>query len=78
MSARFNQPCESQSTNLKREPYRPSFTANHVFSVPPNVSFEISDLTQTWTFTHKFDFIFSRMMTGAFGDWPSIIQQYYE
>ncbi|EFX06460.1 methyltransferase type 12 [Grosmannia clavigera kw1407] len=42
--------------------------------VPPNVSFEIDDLEKEWTWTKKFDFIFSRMMLGCFENLPAIIK----
>ncbi|KPM45612.1 hypothetical protein AK830_g936 [Neonectria ditissima] len=33
--------------------------------VPPNLSFQIDDLEEPWTFHPKFDFIYSRMMTAS-------------
>lgn len=47
-------------------------------SVPPNVEFEIDDLEEPWTFNKKFDFIYARMMTGSFSDWPRFFEQSYE
>ncbi|KAL3424766.1 methyltransferase domain-containing protein [Phlyctema vagabunda] len=47
-------------------------------SVPPNLRFQIDDLEETWTFTNKFDFIYSRMMTGSFSDWPLVLNQAYQ
>ncbi|KAK3358186.1 S-adenosyl-L-methionine-dependent methyltransferase [Lasiosphaeria hispida] len=46
--------------------------------VPPNVRFQIDDLEEPWTFTTKFDFIYSRMMTAALADWPRFFQQAYD
>lgn len=46
--------------------------------VPPNCSFEIDDLEKEWTWTKKFDFIFSRMMTGSFADNRSIVQKAFD
>ncbi|KAH7169999.1 S-adenosyl-L-methionine-dependent methyltransferase [Dactylonectria macrodidyma] len=46
--------------------------------VPPNLSFQVDDLEAPWTFTSKFDFIYSRMMTAAFADWPRFFEQAYE
>lgn len=77
MSVRYNQYCESQINNPERI-QQVFLRSDDILSVPPNVTFEVADLTQTWVFTHKFDFIFSRMMTGAFGDWKRVIQEYYK
>jgi SAM-dependent methyltransferase len=46
--------------------------------VAPNVQFEVDDLEEPWTFSHKFDFIHSRMMTGSFRDWPRFFEQSLE
>lgn len=46
--------------------------------VPPNCFFEIDDLEKEWTWNKKFDFIFSRMMTGSFADNESIVRKVYE
>lgn len=47
-------------------------------SVPPNVSFYIDDLEDEWSFSYKFDFIYSRMLTASISDWPKFLQQSYE
>ncbi|KAH7121918.1 S-adenosyl-L-methionine-dependent methyltransferase [Dactylonectria estremocensis] len=46
--------------------------------VPPNLNFQVDDLEEPWAFQGKFDFIYSRMMTAAFADWPHFFQQSYE
>lgn len=46
--------------------------------VPPNLRFEIDDLEEPWTFSSKFDYIHSMMMTGAFRDWQNFYQQAYD
>lgn len=46
--------------------------------VPPNVVFQVDDLEEPWTFTNKFDFIYSRMMSGAFANWPLFFKQSFE
>lgn len=46
--------------------------------VPPNLTFQIDDLEETWTWDTKFDFIYSRMMTSSFADWPRFFQQCYD
>jgi len=51
---------------------------DNLHSVPPNVKFEIDDMEKPWTYTTKFDFIFSRMMTGSFSDWGVYLKQCFE
>lgn len=46
--------------------------------VPPNVSFEVDDVEEPWTFHPKFDLIHSRMMTGSFANWPKFFEQAFE
>ncbi|KAL2060667.1 hypothetical protein VTL71DRAFT_9308 [Oculimacula yallundae] len=46
--------------------------------VPPNASFEIDDLEEPWSFSEKFDYIHSRMMTGSFAHWPKFFEQAFE
>lgn len=40
-------------------------------SLPPNLTFQIDDLEEHWDFTHTFDFIYSRTMTGSISKWPA-------
>jgi hypothetical protein len=42
------------------------------------VVFYVEDLEDAWTFQDKFDFIFSRAMTGSIGDWPKFFSQSFE
>ncbi|KAH8168458.1 methyltransferase domain-containing protein [Sarocladium implicatum] len=58
-------------TGIDLSPIQPSF-------VPPNVSFYVDDLEDEWTFETKFDFIFSRFMTGSIRDWPRYMKQCYD
>lgn len=44
-------------------------------SIPANVMFEIDDAEAEWTYAEKFDFIYARMMLGAFKDWPRFFEQ---
>lgn len=44
-------------------------------SVPPNLTFEVDDLEEPWTFPNKFDFVFARMMVGSFADFPKFFEQ---
>ncbi|KAF4970772.1 hypothetical protein FZEAL_9975 [Fusarium zealandicum] len=46
--------------------------------VPPNLSFQVDDLEEPWTFSTKFDFIYSRMMTASFADWPGFFSKCYD
>ncbi|PMD22736.1 S-adenosyl-L-methionine-dependent methyltransferase [Hyaloscypha hepaticicola] len=52
-------------------PIQPSF-------VPPNVRFEVDDAEKPWSYAKEFDFIFSRMMTGSFGNWRAYIQECFD
>lgn len=62
---------EAHVLGIDLSPIQPLF-------VPPNVSFEIDDLEEPWTFSDKFDFIYSRMMTSSFADWPRFFGQSFE
>ncbi|KAH7124760.1 S-adenosyl-L-methionine-dependent methyltransferase [Dactylonectria macrodidyma] len=62
---------ECQVTGIDLSPIQPPF-------VPPNVSFYVDDLEDDWTFSTKFDFIFSRFMTGSIRNWPRYLKQCYE
>lgn len=59
---------ETKVLGIDLSPIQPTFT-------PPNVSFQIDDAEEQWTYSHKFDFIYSRMMTASFADWPKFFQQ---
>lgn len=43
--------------------------------VPPNVSFEVDDAREEWTYSKPFDFIHIRGLTGAFSDWHAIYSE---
>jgi SAM-dependent methyltransferase len=62
---------EAHVLGIDFSPIQPSF-------VPPNVSFQIDDLEEPWTFADKFDFIYSRMMTSSFANWPRFFEQSFE
>ncbi|KAH6690781.1 S-adenosyl-L-methionine-dependent methyltransferase [Leptodontidium sp. MPI-SDFR-AT-0119] len=62
---------ETQVIGVDLSPTQPTM-------VPPNLSFQIDDLEQDWVFTHKFDFIYSRMLVGSFANWPRFFEQAYE
>jgi len=46
--------------------------------VPDNVSFEIDDIEQPWTYDKPFDYIHSRYMCGSIKDWPGLVKQCFE
>ncbi|KAH6708972.1 S-adenosyl-L-methionine-dependent methyltransferase [Leptodontidium sp. MPI-SDFR-AT-0119] len=62
---------ESEIIAIDLSPIQPSFA-------PPNVQFQIDDLEESWTFASKFDFIYARMMTGSFLNWPRFMEQSFE
>lgn len=62
---------EAHVLGIDLSPIQPNF-------VPPNVEFQIDDLEQPWNFGEKFDFIYSRMMTASFADWPRFFEQSFE
>lgn len=62
---------ESEVLGIDLSPIQPSF-------IPPNVSFQVDDLEQDWIFNNKFDFIYARMLTGSFQDFPAFFTKSYE
>lgn len=62
---------QAEVLGIDVSPIQPQF-------VPPNVLFEVDDAEKPWTFAKPFDFIFSRMMTGSFGDWKAYIKQCFD
>ena len=45
--------------------------------MPPNCTFEIDDMEKDWTWSHRFDLIMSRMMTGSFSDLEDYVKKAY-
>ncbi|KAK3314450.1 S-adenosyl-L-methionine-dependent methyltransferase [Apodospora peruviana] len=62
---------EAQVTGVDLSPIQPTF-------VPPNVTFFVDDLEDEWTFSTKFDFIFTRFMTGSIQDWPKYFAKSFD
>ncbi|RDW88352.1 S-adenosyl-L-methionine-dependent methyltransferase-17 [Coleophoma cylindrospora] len=62
---------ECEVLGIDLSPMQPSF-------LPPNLVFQLDDLEEPWRFNFKFDFIYTRMMTGAFSDWPKYFNQAFE
>ncbi|KAH6844809.1 S-adenosyl-L-methionine-dependent methyltransferase [Chaetomium sp. MPI-CAGE-AT-0009] len=56
---------------LDLSPIQPGF-------VPPNLAFYVDDLEEDWDFSEPFDFIYGRMLTGAFTDWPRFMQRAFD
>lgn len=46
--------------------------------VPPNVSFQLDDVEEEWTWTRPFDYIHVRYMARPICDWPRLIRQCFE
>ena len=48
------------------------------FRVPPNVSFELDDMEEEWTYKdNSFDYIHMRSLSGSFKDWDAVLSQAY-
>ncbi|TDZ34602.1 Secondary metabolism regulator LAE1 [Colletotrichum spinosum] len=45
--------------------------------VPPNVTFEIDDIDEPWTYSQPFDYIHSRMMTSSIANWQEYLRKCY-
>jgi hypothetical protein len=60
------------------QPRHAQHYADMYSSVPPNVSFFVDDLEDVWDYSTKFDFIFSRFLTGSIRDWPKFFNQSFE
>jgi len=52
-------------------PIQPTFT-------PPNVEFFVDDVEEDWDYSHSFDFIYIRNMTGSIKNWPKLLDQAYD
>ncbi|OHW92777.1 methyltransferase domain-containing protein [Colletotrichum incanum] len=62
---------ETEVVGIDLSPVQPGFT-------PPNVHYEIDDLEEEWSFSRKFDYVHSMMMTGAFKDWHNFHRQAFD
>jgi len=43
--------------------------------VPPNLTFQVDDVEEPWTYQEPFDFIYSRMMIGSLANVSRFIEQ---
>lgn len=48
------------------------------YSIPPNVTFEIDDVEDEWTYSKPFDYIHSRFMTSCISDWKKYLTQCFQ
>ncbi|KAH7374701.1 S-adenosyl-L-methionine-dependent methyltransferase [Plectosphaerella cucumerina] len=46
--------------------------------VPPNVTFQIDDIEEEWTFSHNFDYIHSRFMNSSIANWRDLFKRSLE
>ncbi|KAM0554004.1 hypothetical protein ACHAPJ_007079 [Fusarium lateritium] len=47
-------------------------------AIPPNASFYVDDLEESWEYSNKFDFIFARFLTGSIQDWPKFFSESFK
>ncbi|KAF5973508.1 methyltransferase [Fusarium bulbicola] len=47
-------------------------------AIPPNASFYVDDLEESWDYSNKFDFVFARFLTGSILDWPKFFSESYK
>lgn len=59
---------ESTVLGVDLSPIQPTF-------LPPNVQFEVDDIEEPWTYSQKFDFIYSRMMMCSLNSYPKFFEQ---
>ncbi|KAF6817437.1 TAM domain methyltransferase [Colletotrichum sojae] len=60
-----------QVVGVDISPVQPEF-------MPPNCSFEIDDIEKPWTWSKKFDFIFSRTLAGSILDPANLVDSIYK
>ncbi|QGA18160.1 hypothetical protein EYB26_005841 [Talaromyces marneffei] len=46
--------------------------------VPPNLSFQIDEFDDEWTYSHSFDYIHARLLAGRIHGWPRLMRQCFE
>ncbi|KAM0425327.1 hypothetical protein ACHAPT_009383 [Fusarium lateritium] len=62
---------EAEVIGIDLSPIQPTF-------VPTNLSFQVDDLEDEWTYSYNFDLIFARMLVGSIGDWPKFFKQSFD
>jgi SAM-dependent methyltransferase len=62
---------ESSIIGVDLSPIQPGF-------VPPNLTFQVDDVEEPWTYSSKFDFIYSRMMIASLTDVPKFCKQAFD
>jgi hypothetical protein len=73
ISLRFNQACKS--TTACRLTLN---AADYATSVSPNLTFEIDDIEDEWTYSKPFDYIHSRFMTSCVADWTEFLTKCFK
>lgn len=46
--------------------------------IPPNLTFQVDDIEEPWSFSQPFDYIHSRMMTSSLADWKTYLRQCFD
>lgn len=46
--------------------------------VPPNLTFQIDEFDDEWTYSHPFDYIHARLLAGRIHDWARLMRQCFE
>lgn len=46
--------------------------------VPPNLTFQIDEFDDEWTYSRSFDYIHARLLAGRVRDWPRLMRQCFE
>ncbi|CAM1503383.1 Fc.00g081590.m01.CDS01 [Cosmosporella sp. VM-42] len=62
---------EAHVIGIDLSPIQPNF-------VPPNVEFQVDDAEKDWTFSPRFDYIHSRLMTSSIENWPDYLRKIHE
>ncbi|KAF4953755.1 hypothetical protein FGADI_5748 [Fusarium gaditjirri] len=47
-------------------------------AIPPNVSFYVDDLEESWDYSNRFDFVIASFLTGSILDWPKFFSESYK
>ncbi|KAI5464953.1 S-adenosyl-L-methionine-dependent methyltransferase [Mariannaea sp. PMI_226] len=62
---------DAEVIGVDLSPSQPSF-------VPPNVTFEIDDIDEDWTYSQPFDYIHSRFMNFSVQNWTSYLEKIFK
>ncbi|TVY35880.1 putative methyltransferase [Lachnellula subtilissima] len=67
----FHSTNKTQVLGIDLSPIQPAF-------IPANVTFEVDDVEEPWTYSRKFDLIHARMVTGSLANVPKFFEQAFE